>query len=266
MTIFSRKKMFKDFIQGASYVRKGFILLRYPELRLFLIIPSAVGAIAFGFLTWASITYFSQASTWMINFLPEWLFNLILWTIKLLPAWLTSWLKIFIWLIYAFLFGMTFTTLTLFLASPFNGLLAEKAEKIITGTEVISNDSYLRILWSLPRSIFRELSKLLHYLTLVLGAIFIGIIPLLNSLAPILWLLISAWMMYMHFLDYPMDNHGHNINSVRKFGLSKPFIALGFGGMVSILATIPLLNVLVVPSAVIGATLFWCENAQDIID
>ena len=32
-----------------------------------------------------------------------------------------------------------------------------------------------------------------------------------------------------------------------------------------ILVAIPIINILVVPSAVIGATILWCENSQDMI-
>ncbi len=132
--------------------------------------------------------------------------------------------------------------------------------------EEAPGESYLTILMSIPRSITRELSKLMHHLKLVLAAIFIGFIPLLNSLAPILWLLIGAWMMYLHFLDYPMDNQGYDIRSVRQFGRAHLTMSLGFGGMVSILAIIPVINILLIPSAVIGATILWCENSQDAIN
>ena len=258
--------MFKDLIHGANYVRKGFILLKNPELLMFLIIPSAAGLIALGFLAWTSITYLSHAWEWITNLFPEWLFTIILWTIKLLPQWILYTLKFLVWLSFAFLFGLTFTTLTLFFSSPFNGLLAEKTERLLNKREDVSKESYLTLLTSIPRSITRELSKLMHYFKLVLAVIFISFIPFLNSLAPILWLLIGAWMMYIHFLDYPMDNHNYNIRCVRQLGRANLTLSLGFGGMVSILATIPIINILVIPSAVIGATIFWCENSQDAMD
>ncbi len=258
--------MFKDFIRGAGYIRKGFVLLKSPELLMFLIIPSTVGLISMGFLAWISITYFSYTLEWVTNLIPEWLFAIILWTIKLLPQWIIYALKLLIWLSCAFLFGLTFTTLTLFFASPFNGLLAEKTERLLNLREEVSKESYSTILMSIPRSVTRELSKLIHHLKLVLAVMFISFIPLLNSLAPILWLLIGAWMMYIHFLDYPMDNQGYDIRSIRQFGRAHLSMSLGFGGMVSILAAIPIINILVIPSAVIGATILWCENSQDVID
>ncbi len=258
--------MFKDLIHGATYIRRGFILLKHPELLIFLIIPAAIAMITFGLLTWISLTYSAKFSLWIINLFPEWLFSIVLWTIELLPLWLISALKLLIWLSYAFLFGLTFTTFTLFFASPFFGLLAHKTEKILAGRELVSNDSYLTTLLSLPKSIFRELSKLMYHLKLIVGVLLISFIPLLNSLTPFLWLLLSAWMMYIHFLDYPMDNHGHDIHRVKLFGRSKLFLSLGFGGSISILAAIPLINILTIPSAVIGATVLWYENAKDMIN
>jgi CysZ protein len=35
---------------------------------------------------------------------------------------------------------------------------------------------------------------------------------------------------------------------------------LGFGGTVALASAIPVINFFVVPSAVVGATLYWCEE------
>jgi CysZ protein len=35
---------------------------------------------------------------------------------------------------------------------------------------------------------------------------------------------------------------------------------MGFGGLVALCASIPIVNFFVVPAAVVGATLLWCEE------
>ena len=243
--------MLKNLRQGMHYLQQGFFLIGHPEIKIFVIAPCIISIASFGFLGWLTFSYVSEISEWINRFLPAWL-GIVSWFIKA-----------FAWLIFIFFAGYTFTTLTLLVASPFNSLLAEKTEKIITGGEISYRESRIEILTSLPRSLFREFSKMLYYITLVLLAIFFSLIPILNSAAPIIWFLISAWMMSIQFLDYPMDNHNHSMPVVRKFAASKISLSLGFGSVVTMLSSIPIVNLLVIPSAVIGATILWCENSSE---
>ena len=244
--------MLKSFIRGAAYLKKGFLLLNHPEVRFFLLIPTSISLISFGSLTWISFSYLTQFSKWINNWLPSWLGGV------------TLLLELFAWLIYLIFIGYIFTTVTLFLASPFYGLLAEKVEKLITGNKKKSTDSWLKIVLSIPRSMFREVSKILHNIILACVAICVSFIPLLNIFAPALWFLIGAWIMSISFLDYAMDNNDHRIKEVRKFAHSKLSLTLGFGATVSLFAAIPIVNFFVIPSAVVGATLLWCNNSHEL--
>ena len=244
--------MIRDFSRGATYIKDGFLMLNHSELRFFLLIPASISLVIFGSLTWISIAYLSQVFEWINNWLPEWLGFF---------SWL---LRFIVWLMYFFFVGYIFTTVTLFFASPFNGLLAEKVEIISTKKHTLSKNSYRDILISIPKNLSRELSKLLHYLSLAFLVLVLSFIPFINVLTPVFWFLITAWLMSIHFLDYPMDNHGYQIREVRKFALSRIMLTIGFGSTVSVLAAIPVVNFFVMPSAVVGATLLWCDNSRDL--
>ncbi|GIR90018.1 MAG: hypothetical protein CM15mP89_0230 [Gammaproteobacteria bacterium] len=66
--------------------------------------------------------------------------------------------------------------------------------------------------------------------------------------------------MSLQFVDYPMDNHRLPFREVRDACAARRLSTIGFGGTVAFFTGIPLLNLVVIPAAVIGATLLWCEE------
>ena len=91
----------------------------------------------------------------------------------------------------------------------------------------------------------------------------VSFIPVVNAIAPFLWFLLGAWMMSIQFVDYPMDNHQLGFGDVKEAVRSRRLSSMGFGGVVALCAGIPVVNFFVVPSAVVGATLLWCEELAD---
>ncbi len=156
--------------------------------------------------------------------------------------------------------GYLFTSVALLIASPFNALLAEKTEDLVTGKPVDSLEGLGAALLALPRGILRELAKLLYYVPMAAFVLLLSFIPGLNAIAPVLWFLLGAWMMSIQFVDYPMDNHQLSFADVKEAVRSRRLSSMGFGGIVALCAGIPVVNFIVVPAAVVGATLLWCEE------
>lgn len=69
-------------------------------------------------------------------------------------------------------------------------------------------------------------------------------------------------MMSLQFIDYPMDNHHLPFREVPEACAARRLSTIGFGGTVALLSGIPFLNLIVIPAAVIGATLLWCEELR----
>ena len=113
---------------------------------------------------------------------------------------------------------------------------------------------------AVPRGIIRELSKLIYYVPMALFVLLVSFIPALNVVAPVLWFLLGAWMMSIQFVDYPMDNHQLSFADVKEAVRRRRLSSMGFGGVVALCASIPIVNFFVVPSAVVGATLLWCDE------
>jgi len=204
--------------------------------------------VIFGGLLGIGFGYLTGLMDWFMGMLPGFLSFLewLLWPLIALTA--------------AILCGYLFTALALLIASPFNGLLAEKAEELATGQPVAGLEGLGAALMMVPRSMLRELAKLLYYLPMAALVLVLSFVPGINLAAPALWFLLGAWMMSIQYVDYPMDNHQLSFADVREAVGRQRLTSLGFGGVVALCAGIPVVNFFVVPAAVVGATLLWCEE------
>ena len=63
--------------------------------------------------------------------------------------------------------------------------------------------------------------------------------------------------MALQYTDYPMANHGLDFPAQRRLLGHRRWLALGFGIVVMALTLIPVVNFLVMPIAVAGATAMW---------
>jgi len=239
-----------DPIYGANCLIRGARLLRHPTLRPFVIVPLLVNILIFGSLI-----------AWGLGSLVDWVDSWM--------AWLPQWLSFLEWILWplvgiavALVTGYAFTAVALLIASPFNALLAEKAEELITGRPVAGLEGLGAALMSVPRGIFREVAKLIYYVPMALFVLIVSFIPAVNAVAPLLWFLLGAWMMSLQFVDYPMDNHQLSFKDVRLAVAERRLSSLGFGGLVAAAASVPVLNFFVVPAAVVGATILYVEELR----
>ncbi|MEM6544947.1 MAG: sulfate transporter CysZ [Pseudomonadota bacterium] len=239
-----------DPLYGAECLVRGGKMLQHPKLRPFVLVPLAVNVLIFGSLIgWGLNSLFVWVEGWM--------------------AWLPSWLGFLEWILWplitiaiALVTGYLFTAVALLIASPFNALLAEKAEELLTGRPVHGLEGLRAALLGVPRGVFRELAKLAYYVPMALFVLVLSFIPGVNAAAPLLWFLLGAWMMSIQFVDYPMDNHQRSFRDVRNAVSDQRLSSLGFGGLVAACASIPIVNFFVIPAAVVGATILYVEELR----
>lgn len=238
-------------LRGAGYVLRGASLLSHPKLRIFVLVPLLVNIVIFASLISLSYAWLGAVLDRTLAGLPDWLHFLewIIWPLVVIVTSLVT--------------GYLFTALALVIAAPFNTLLAEKTEELATGRAVAGLEGLLGAFLSLPRSIVREIAKLLYYVPMALFVLLVSLIPALNALSPLLWLLLGAWMMSIQFVDYPMDNHQRSFADVKEAVRSRRLSSMGFGGLVAVCTGIPIVNFFIVPAAVVGATLLWVEELAE---
>ncbi len=117
------------------------------------------------------------------------------------------------------------------------------------------------------RTLQRELVKLWYFISrslLVFFSLFVlAFIPILNFLVPFLAVSWGAWVMTLQYVDYPADNNHISFNELRRQIKNKRYSTLGFGGVILIGSMVPIINIVIMPIAVAGGTLFWVNELSD---
>jgi CysZ protein len=223
---------------AVSCLFKGLKLLTSTELRKFILIPVLINIVLYGA---ALILGYYYVGGLIDHFIPDWL------------QWLSwiLWPLFFISFIIAGFF--TFTVLANLLAAPFYGKLSAKASIIITGQTSVSAEP------PLTKVIFAELKRAGYLLSRAFPLLLISIIPGVNVIAPFLWALFGAWGMALEYMAYPLENAGVLFSEQKQLVKSVRWGALSFGGVAVMGLAIPVLNIIVAPAAVIGATIYFNE-------
>ncbi len=233
-------------LSGALYFLRGVRLIFAPGIRAYVIVPLAVNIVLFSALIYFGTGQFQTLLDWL---LPDWL------------DWL-RWILLPLFVVIAlFIVFFTFSLVGNLISAPFNGLLAEAVECHLTGASIPSGN-WKKMVADLGRTIVSELRKLAYIVLWGIPALALFVIPGVNVAAPFIWLLFGAWMMAISYIDYPMGNHGLAFPDQRRRLGQRRYLALGFGGAVMCALAIPVVNFVVIPAAVAGATVLWVERLE----
>ncbi|MCP1620370.1 CysZ protein [Pseudomonas sp. SLBN-26] len=238
-------------LSGPQYLGEGLKLILRPGLRLFVLLPLTLNLLLFIAMIGFAMREFSG---WVDAFMPS------------LPDW-ASFLEYLIWPLFVALVVLlvffTFTMIANIIAAPFNGFLAEKVEVVVRGQDDFPPFSWAELVAMVPRTVGRELRKLGYFLPRAAGLLILSFIPVVNLVSTPLWFVFGIWMMAVQYIDYPADNHKLGWNEMLAWLREKRWQSLGFGGSVYLALLIPFVNIVMMPAAVAGATLFWVREGGD---
>lgn len=223
----------------------GLRLVTRPGVRLYVLIPLTCNLVLFAALFAAGILWFDHLLDWLDGLLPDWLrwLRWVLWPLLVVSA--------------LILLGTSFSAVANIVASPFNSLLSEQVQRVLTGDQLASVTFRELLMRDLPRALARQLQFVLYWAPRSLGVLVLFVIPGVQIVAPALWFLFNAWMMALQYLDYPMDNNRLPFRRLVEEARRLRPRALEFGAVVAIAMMIPGINVLAMQVAVAGATALW---------
>ena len=81
--------------------------------------------------------------------------------------------------------------------------------------------------------------------------------PLPDTLDPF-----SGWILSLEYHNYPMSNHHLEITDQHKTLKTEPGLTLGFGLATLAITMVPILNFIVIPAAICGATALYLEKLK----
>jgi len=221
--------------------------MRQPGVRIYAVMPLLINIVLFASLIWFGYEQFSPLIDYMMSGVPA-IFNFLRWIIWLIISTFTA--------IFVF---FAFTPIANIVAAPFNALLSEKIEIRLTGKTIGVNSSFMKMARD---SFLSQIRKLVYIIFWSAVLLLISLIPLVNFAAPFLWVIFGSWLLSLEYLDYPMGNHELNFTRQRQILTARKGLSLGFGSSVMVLTSIPLLNFIVMPAAVAGATVLWVEQLE----
>jgi CysZ protein len=240
--------MIRQSASGVVYVLQGMKLLLKPGVRLYVILPLLTNFLLFSLFIWLGVDYFNSL---MDNYIPE------------LPEWL-QWLQWLIWLLFiaSFLLIGFYTCLLIanLIAAPFNGMLAEAVERYLLPGAAQPSAGWLATIKEIIPALLAEVRKTWYFCIRAVPLLILFVIPGLNVIAPVIWIIFSAWLLALEYADYPMSNHGILFDELRIKLKEKRLIALSFGSTVMLLTIIPVINFLAMPAAVAGATVMYIKE------
>jgi CysZ protein len=109
----------------------------------------------------------------------------------------------------------------------------------------------------------REWQKLAWYLPRAIVLLLLYFIPGVGqTVAPVLWFLFSAWMLAIHTAITPsittrcLQNHARS-------AAHRKVMNMQFGALTSLFTMIPVLNLVILPVAICGATAMWVDCYRD---
>jgi CysZ protein len=231
-------------VLAIGFLFKGVKLLTRPELRKFIIIPILINVVLYSAALTLGYFYISDL---IAQFIPGWL----------------HWLSWFLWPLFFISFFIagffTFTVLANILAAPFYGQLSAKT------LAIVSDEIQEQAEQPLAKVLIAELRRVGYLSSRALPLLILSVIPGVNILAPFLWALFGAWGIALEYLAYPLENRGVLFSEQKDLVNSVRLGALSFGGLTVLGLTVPVLNIIVAPAAVIGATLYVHEIEQQSI-
>jgi CysZ protein len=224
-----------------AYVENCFVeafkVLKRPGVREFLIIPLLVNFLLYSVTLGFGYYYINDLIT---QFIPSWL------------VWL-SWLIWPLFFLSFFMIGFfTFTLLANLIGAPFYSQLATKT-RLTVNSHASNQDNDQPVI----KIILSELKRILYLLLRALPLLILFVIPGINVLAPILWILFAAWSMALEYMAYTLENKGLLFPEQRQVAKSMRIGTLCFGGLVIFGLSIPIINIIVPPTAVIAATIYF---------
>ena len=228
-------------------------MLPRKGIRIHLIIPLLINIVLFMLGSWLLFSELSDFVDSYTSSLPDWE-----WIAGLMML-----LKVMIFTAAITVVFMAVSMIALLVAAPFNAVLAKSVEKHLLSEFVNENEISRSIMAQVPHLVMEEVRKLIYFIVRAIPLLILFLIPVINIAAPALWIAFSAWMLAITYTAYPLENHEIPFKNQHAIVKQKRWATFGFGIAVLLVTMIPLVNLVVMPVAVAGATVLYTKELKN---
>jgi CysZ protein len=241
------------FTRGFSYpLRAVKFFKRQPGLLKYLAIPFLINVLVFTATVYFGLDLFEHMLETYAPSTEVWygvLLYYLAWTVALL---MTTVIVFF-----------SFTVIGNLVASPFNELLSERTEVLMSGKH---NDEPFALgrFWKESRNaIIVEIKKMAVFVVCMLLLFGINFIPGIGSLFyAVLAPAFTLFFLAVEYLAFVLMRKQMSFSAQRRYIFKRPILILGYSCGVFCMLAIPFVQFFCIPLAVVGATLLWCDFPQ----
>jgi CysZ protein len=239
-----------EFCRGLIYVPRSADFLRHNlGLLKYIVIPFLVNVLTFSLAVFLGMKFFAR----IVDRLPQgdaWYFLLLYGVLWLFAV-----------LVVAVLVFFTFTVIGNLIAAPFNGLLSERVESLVTGNLPEVPFTLKGVLRDTGRSMMVEAKKMLIFILGMVLLLLLNLLPLVGTfLYAASTLVLTLFFLAWEYLSFVHERKQMGFSQQWRYLMDRKMLLLGFATGVLALLAIPFLQLLCIPFAVIAATLLCCDE------
>lgn len=252
MTLSLRKNPVSNFSLGFLYpFRAGRFIKKHPVLLKYIIVPFSINVIVlcgavywgFHFFNYIVVHYMPQGEAWYWVIL-----SYFIWTVAILVT-----------MVLVF-FGFSITGAII--ASPFNDILSEKTEELLTGIPSEEPFIFRVFIKDAVNTVLDESKKIMIFLFLMVLLLPLNLLPGGSLPYSVLTVLLTVFFLVVEYTGYVFYRKHQTFRDQRRFIFSQKFLMLGFGtGIMGVLA-VPFLQFFCIPLGVVGATQLWYDLSR----
>ncbi len=227
-------------------------LMSHPALLKYVVIPFLINLVVFSGSVYLGFDFFNDS---VVNMIPQG------------EAWYWALLYYFVWvvavLVTTIIVFFSFTVIGNLIASPFNDLLSERTEQLLTGVKNEDSFSLKQFGGDALRTLVTEVKKLSAFVGVMLFLLLLNFIPGIGSaIYSVLAVALTLFFLVVEYMGYVFSRKRMMFRAQRRYIFSRNLKMLGFGTGVLALLAIPFLQFACIPIAVVGGTQLWCEDAE----
>ena len=247
MNLSIKKNPVNTFSRGFLYpFRATRFIKNHPVLLKYIIVPFLINVVILSSAVYWGLSFFN---TVVIHYIPQG------------EAWYWIILSYFLWIV-AILLTMVlvffgFTVTGAIIASPFNDILSEKTEELLSGTPNDEPFIFKVFLKDALHTVMDESKKIIIFVILMVFLLPLNLLPGGTLPYSVLTVMLTIFFLVVEYTGYVFNRKHLTFKDQRRFIFSQKFMMLGFGtGVMGVLA-VPFVQFFCIPLGVVGATQLW---------
>ncbi len=246
-----KKNPVSNFSSGFLYpFRAGTFIKGHPVLLRYIIVPFIINVVVLSGAIYWGLSFFNSIA---VHYIPQG------------DAWYWVILSYFVWtaaiLVTMVLVFFGFTVTGAIIAAPFNDILSEKTEELLTG---IPNDEpfiFKVFLKDAMHTVMNESKKIIIFVVFMVLLLPLNLLPGGSLPYSVLTVLLTVFFLVVEYTGYVFYRKHLTFRDQRRFIFSQKFLLLGFGTGIMGVLTVPFLQFFCIPLGVVGATRLWHDNS-----